>query len=93
VLHSGGTDQIAGFDLTNGDKLDVRSLLAEAQLNPQDVLPNLDAYFTVVDQGANVVLLFDSTGHGGGNAVAVLDNLGSVVTSLSGLTSHNAVQR
>jgi V8-like Glu-specific endopeptidase len=92
VLHSGGTDQIAGFDLAGGDVLDVRTLLAEAHLTAQGVLPNLGAYFTIADQGSNAVLRFDSTGHGGGNAVAILDDLGSVVTSLSSLMSHNAVQ-
>jgi hypothetical protein len=82
VLHSGGTDQIAGFDLAGGDRLDVRTLLAEAHLTSQGVLPNLGAYFTIADQGSNAVLRFDSTGHGGGSAVAILDNLGSVVMSL-----------
>ena len=82
MLNSGGTDQIVGFDLAGGDVLDVRTLLAEAHLTSQEVLPNPGAYFTIADQGSNAVLRFDSTGHGGGNAVAILDNLGSVVMSL-----------
>ena len=91
VLHSGGADQIAGFDLAGGDVLDLRGLLAGAGLNVQDVLPAASSDFTIQDQGANAVLMFDPLGHGGGGAVAVLGNLGGVVTSFSALTSHNAV--
>ena len=40
VLHSGGTDQITGFDPAAGDVLDLRSLLGEAQLTAAEVLPN-----------------------------------------------------
>ena len=57
VLHSGGTDQIVGFDLAGGDVLDVRTLLAEGHLTSQEVLPNPGAYFTIADQGSNAVLL------------------------------------
>jgi hypothetical protein len=92
VLHSGGTDQIAGFNLAAGDTLDLTGLFSTAQLNVQDVLPNLGSYLTISDQGADAVLLFDPLGHGGGSAVAVLQNQASVVTSLGVLTSHNAVQ-
>ena len=74
VLHSGGTDQITGFNLGAGNVLDLRSLLSEVQLNAQDVLPNLGSYFTIADQGADAELLFDSLGHSGGSAVAVLKN-------------------
>ena len=50
-----------------GDMLDLRNLLAGAQLTGQEVSPNLASYFTVVDQGADAVLLFDPLGHGGGS--------------------------
>ncbi len=92
VLHSGGSDQIAGFNLTAGDVLDLRSLVAEALLTVQDVVPNLASYFAIAAQGTDAVLLFDPLGHGAGSAVAVLKNLGGVVTSLAVLSSHDAIQ-
>ncbi len=91
VLHNGGTDQIAGFNPVAGDLLDLRSLIAEAGVNVQDVVANPDSYFTVATQGADATLMFDPLGHGGGSAVAVLRNLGGTVQNLSDLTSHNAV--
>jgi hypothetical protein len=91
MLHSGGTDQIGGFNLAGGDALNLSDLFAEAHLNVQDVLPNLNSYLTVVDQGTNASVLFDPLGHGGGTTVAVLQNLGSAVTALTDLTRHNAV--
>ena len=92
VLHSGGTDQITGFDPSAGDVLDLPSLLSGAQLTAQDVLPNLGSYFSISDQGADAVLLFDPAGHGAGSAVAVLKGLGGEVTSLGVLSGHNALQ-
>ena len=91
VLHSGGTDEITSFDSGAGDMLDVRSLFAGAQINVQDVLSNLGSYLTVTGQGADAALFFDPLGHGGGTAVAVLQDLGGVVTSLGGLTSRGAI--
>jgi hypothetical protein len=91
VLHSNATDQIAGFNLAAGDVLDLSSLLAETQVNARDVLSNMNAYVTIVDQGANAALLFDPSGHGGGTAVAMLLNLGATVTNLGVLTSHDAI--
>ena len=92
VLHSGGTDQIFGFDLTAGDALDLTSLFAGAGLNVQDALLSLGSYLSIIDQGADAELLFDPLGQGHGGAVAVLRNLGSEVTNLGVLTSRNAVQ-
>jgi hypothetical protein len=92
VLHSGGTDQIQGFDLAAGDRLDLHSLFASSGLAVQDVLPNLGAYLTIADPGADALLLFDPLGHAAGNPVAVLRNLGSVVTDLKVLTGSDAVQ-
>jgi len=74
-----------------GDALDLRSLVAETHLNLATVSANLASYVTVSDQGANAALLFDPTGHSGGNVVAVLDNLGSTITNLAGLTNHGAL--
>jgi hypothetical protein len=91
MLHTGGTDQIGGFNLAGGDALDLSDLFAEAHLNVQDVTPNLSSYLTVVDQGSNASLMFDPLGNGGGSTVAVLQNLGSQVTNLGILTSHNAI--
>lgn len=91
VLHNGGTDQIAGFDPSAGDVLDLRSLFEEAQLNVQDVLLNLDSYFTIASRGPDAALLFDPLGQGHGTAIAVLQNLGSTVTDFGSLTKQNAV--
>ncbi len=92
VLHSGGTDQITGFNPAAGDVLDLRSLLAGAQLTAQDVLSNLGSYFTIADQGADAVLLFDPLGQGNFSAVAVLKGLRESVTDLGVLSGHNALQ-
>jgi hypothetical protein len=58
----------------------------------QDVLPNLGAYLTIAVQGADASLLFDPLGRAAGNPVAVLRDLGSVVTDLKVLTGSDAVQ-
>ena len=92
VLHAGATDQIDGFDLAAGDRLDLRELLAAAVPDIQGVPPNLGAWLTIADQGADALLLFDPLGHAAGNPVAVLRNLGSVVTDLKVLTGNGAVQ-
>jgi hypothetical protein len=88
VLHGGATDQIEGFDMAAHDRLDLRGLLSGAALNAQDILPNLGAYFTIIDRGTDASLMFDPAGHGGGAAVAVLANLGSAVTSFSRLSDN-----
>ena len=72
--------------------LDLRSLLAGAQLTAQEVSPSLASYFNVVDQGADAVLLFDPAGHGGGSAVAVLQGLGSTVTNVNTLLADGAIR-
>ena len=91
VLHQGATDLISGFDPAAGDALDVRGLFAASGLNAADVMPNLGAYLTVAGQGADAALLFDPTGHGGGNVVAVLTGLGGAVPNTATLTGRGAV--
>jgi hypothetical protein len=91
VLHTGGTDQISGFDPTT-DHLDVGALLTEANVNLNGDIAALGDYLTVVDQGPNALLNFDPTGHGGGSTVAVLQGLGSVVTSVSSMVSQGAIK-
>ena len=91
MLHGGGSDAISGFNMAAGDSLDLRSLIAESHLDLTNVSANLEAYVTVSDQGANAALFFDPSGHGGGSVVAILDNLGSAITNLAGVTSHGGL--
>jgi len=91
VLHSGGTDQITGFNPTT-NVLDLRSLLSEANVNLNGNFASLANYVTVTDQGTSAVVNFDTTGQGGGSAVAVLQGLGSTVTNLDSLIAQGAVR-
>jgi hypothetical protein len=91
VLHAGGTDQIAGFNVGAGDGLDLQTLIAGSNVDLAAVSAHLASYVTVSDQGANAALLFDPSGYGGGSVVAILDNLGSTVTNLVALTNHGAL--
>jgi hypothetical protein len=52
----------------------------------------LGNYVTIAGQGADALVNFDPTGHGGGGTVAVLQGLGSVVTSLDSLVAQGAVR-
>lgn len=91
VLHSGGVDQISGFDPTT-DHLDVGALLSETNVNLNGDIAALTNYLTIVDQGANAVLNFDPTGHGGGSTVAVLQGLGSMATSVASLVTQGVIK-
>jgi T5SS/PEP-CTERM-associated repeat protein len=91
MLHSGGVDQISGFDPTT-DVLDVRALLAGTGLALTGDIASLSGYLTVADQGANALVRFDPTGQGKGGTVAVLQGLGGSVTGLDSLIAHNAVR-
>jgi hypothetical protein len=91
VLHANGADQISGFDPTT-DVLDLSSLLTGTGLHLTDNLSVPRNDLTVVDQGTNALLRFDPTGHGGGATVAVLQGLGSGVTSLNTLVAQGAIR-
>jgi hypothetical protein len=91
VLGSGGVDQVSGFDLAT-DALDVGSLLSGANLNLGGDIAALNGYLTVADQGTDAVIGFDPTGLGGGNTIAVLHGLGSVVTGLDTLIANGAIR-
>ncbi len=91
MLHAGGSDEISSFNMASGDALDLRSVIAESHLDLATVSANLASYVTVSDEGTNAALFFDPSGHGGGSAVAILDNLGSAITNLAGMTSHGAL--
>jgi hypothetical protein len=79
VLHTGGADHVSGFD-PSSDVLDLRSLLAEANVNLNGGSTRLSNYLTVTDQRANALLSFDPTGHGGGSTIAVLVGLGPAIS-------------
>jgi hypothetical protein len=72
VLHAGASDQIVGFDPSEGDMLDLRSLLSEAHVALSADL--LGSYVTVASSGGAAQVFFDPTGHGGGSVVASLYN-------------------
>jgi hypothetical protein len=91
VLHSGGVDQVSGFDPAS-DVLNVSSLLVGTGLGLAGDIANLSGYLTVADQGANAVVRFDPTGQGGGSTVAVLQGLGGAVTGLGDLHVQSGVQ-
>jgi hypothetical protein len=91
VLHSGGVDRVSGFDPST-DVLDVGSLLSEANVDLSGGITALVNYLGVTDQGANAVLSFDPTGHGGGSTIAVLAGLGNTVTGLNTLVADGAIR-
>jgi hypothetical protein len=91
MLHSGGVDQVSGFN-PGTDVLDFSSVLSEANIDLNGDIAALGNYVTIADQGANAVVNFDPTGQGGGSTVAVLQGLGSTVTGLVTLISDNAIR-
>ena len=82
VLHSGGSDQVLGFDPTAGDMLDLRSLLSEAQVNIGSDFTQLGNYVSVTNINGSAAVMFDPTGHGGGSQVALLVNDGGMVAQI-----------
>jgi hypothetical protein len=90
-LHSGGVDQISGFDPTT-DVLDLRALPTGTGLNLTASVAALSNYLTVVDQGTDALLRFDPSGQSGGGTVAVLQGLGGSVTGLQTLIAHGAIR-
>jgi phospholipase/lecithinase/hemolysin len=91
VLHTGGVDQVSGFD-PGTNTLNVAALLSESNVNLNGDIAGLGGYLTVADQGGNALVRFDPTGHGGGATVAVLQGLGGLVTALDSLHIQGAVQ-
>jgi hypothetical protein len=91
VLHTGGVDQISGFD-PNTDILDLRTLLAGTGLHLTADVAALSNYLTVVEQGTDALLRFDPSGQSGGGTVAVLQGLGGSVTGLKSLIAHGALR-
>jgi hypothetical protein len=89
VLHTGGTDQVSGFDPAS-DVLDLSALAAGTGLGLTGNLSALSNYVSVADQGGNAVVQFSSAGTGGGGTVAVLQGLGG--TSLATLIAQGAIR-
>jgi hypothetical protein len=90
VLHANSVDQVSGFDPMT-DILDAGALLSGANVSLNGDSAALGNYLTIVDQGADALLRFDPTGHGGGRTVAMLQGLGSSVTGLNMLIAHGAI--
>ena len=91
MLHTGGLDQVSGFNPST-DVLDFSAVLSAANINLNGNVAALGNYVTIADQGANALVNFDPTGHGGGSTVAVLQGLGSTVTGLGTLIADNAIR-
>jgi plastocyanin len=91
VLHTGGVDQVYGFDPST-DVLDLRSLLSGAGVNLNGSMAALSGYLTIADQGTDALVSFDPTGHGGGSTIAVLHGFGSTITGLNTLIADGAVR-
>ncbi len=91
VLHANSMDQVFGFDPST-DVLDLHAMLTEADVDPAGDLTSLGKYVSVVDQGADALLRFDPTGHGGGSVVADLRGPGATVTNLGSLVAEGAVR-
>lgn len=87
----GGEDQVSGFD-PGMDVLDFSAVLSEAKIDLTGGIAALGNYVTIVDQGANALVNFDPTGHGGGSTVAVLQGLGNTVANLQTLVTDNAIR-
>jgi hypothetical protein len=82
---------VSGFD-PGTDVLDLGPLLSAANVTLSGNLAALSNYLTIADQGADAVVRFDPTGQGGGNAVAILQGLGSTVTTLDTLVAQGAIR-
>jgi hypothetical protein len=91
VLHGRGVDQVSGFDPTT-DVLDLRSLLAGANVSLGGDFSALSSYLGVTEQNGNAVVSFDPTGHSGGGVVAILQGLGNTVTGLDKLVADGAIR-
>ena len=96
VLQQGGLDQIFGFNLTNGDQLDLRQALAESMLTAslKSSDPNyLGNYLKVTPTGSDTSLSFYSNGAstGAGSTLAVLHSVGQNVT-LQTLINDNVLR-
>jgi len=80
-----GPAQIHGFSLTDGDDLNVKS--AFVMDNVQADMSQINSYLSTTENNGNTTIWFDKTGsgHGGGLAIAVLDNsnvtIGELVTN------------
>jgi Ca2+-binding RTX toxin-like protein len=83
---SGGYDDIYGYVTTNGDKFDLRSLLAQTSWN--GVASSLGNFLKVGMSGNNATLTVDTTGTNGGasHLVATFESSGAM--NLSTLLAH-----
>lgn len=90
VLHSGGSDQVTGFNPIAGDQLDLSSLLAEAHVSLANI-SQLGNYVSVANINGAAQILFDLTRHGADSQAALLLNDGSLATQIqtSILAQHN----
>lgn len=91
MVRADAVDQVSGFNPA-ADSLDLGSLLLAAHVDPADNIAELGHYLTIVDQGADALLNFDPTGHGGGSTVAVLLGLGGTLTGLNTLAADGALK-
>jgi len=90
---AGRSDTINGASLTNGTKLDLRTLLAQCDINLAGDLTKVSQYFSVANNWGNLSLQYNqaSGGCGGSATVAVLNGMNGC-TSLATLISSNMLQ-
>ena len=91
VLHADGGSRCPASILAR-DVLDVRALLAAANVDVTGGVSALRNYLSVVDQGNDAAINFDPTGHGGGSTIAVLQGLGGSVSGLGDLVTKGALR-
>lgn len=95
VLQQGGLDHIYGFNLRNGDQLDLTQILAESQLAASLTPASLGQFFGVAASSSEATLTFSSAANaasaGSGTAIAVLHDVGPSVT-LQALISNAALK-
>jgi hypothetical protein len=91
VLHSGGVDQITGFN-ADTDILDFSALLSAANINLNGNIAGLTNYVTITDRGSDALVNFAPTGQGSSSTIAVLQGLGSSVTNLETLIARGTIR-
>jgi hypothetical protein len=94
VLHSNGTDVISGFSLASRHALDLRTLLSEANLSLNGDMARLGSYVHVANANGTARVSFDPTGTWvtPGSPVAVLQDVGTSVTSVGDLISGGGIR-
>jgi Ca2+-binding RTX toxin-like protein len=92
VLQQGGVDDVFGFNLHNGDVLNLKQVFAEAQIDIRGEISKIAGYVQVSASGSDATLSFNPDGlaSGPGSTLAVLHGVAPGVT-LSTLIGDGSV--